>query len=655
MSSCAADRARTGGTKRSAGAMLCAMLCAFCAAAAAPETQPAGPPAVEVERAMAQLQSDDWIMQWEAMVELARLRATQAAGALAAMTESRSSPFIRGRALVALAQIDPRAALPRAVTLASDTEPLLRCAAVEALGAIGDPRAAKIVTERLSDGAIFVRCEALIALARINRADAWPTVSRVFSDKSAEPAMVAAAVRSLAFIPTDEAWTRLLEMLDHRERNLRMAAVQAIRDRRDRRAIEPLLSRLAVEKEKNVGVMAQSVLAGFEYDDLVGPLLAALSGDRPALYPVALNLLARRPTKAVADQVAGLLGVLGQRGPDCLPAALRLLSRVDASGYAKAFGAYLDHALPEVRRAAVEAVGAARGGVDHFAILRPRLVDADRGVRTAAYQALRRSTRGAPPEGIVAYLAEALASADTAVSQPAMDLLRQRLSRAEVPAALTALDRFLAAGDAETRRLAAGILENAGDERTFEAVARAQGFPVPWVICGPFLVDPSAGGKAIDAVFPPENEVDLGRAYETGENRSVAWNLVQCNRTDGLVDVHYIYQKEGEAAPRQPRVAYAAVNLIAERDCDAVLAVHARGDSAVWLARRKLAQQSDADYRINCRLMKGDNLLLLKVVSGPGNNWRFRVQLLDAQGRRLDGVGSGVPAPEHPHTRPAAQ
>jgi len=651
MMSGTADHGRFASAYGGARRFACALLCAATIAAAPPQTRPADP--LALERALAQLQNGDWIMQWEAMTELAQLRAPEAVKPLQAVVDSKAPPFVRGRALVALAHIERRAAAARAMTLAADADPVLRRAAVEALGIAADPAAAGVVRERLSDPATEVRCEALVALARIEGEGAWTAVNRFFTEKNPEPAMLAAAVRALAFIPTPEAWAKLPEMLDHRDRACRLAAVQALRDRRDARAIALLLSRLAVEKEKNVATLAQSVLAGFDYEDLKGPLLAALSGDRPALYPVALNLLARAPTRAVADQVAALLEQLSQRWPECLPPAMRLLSRVDAGAYAKQVQRYLDHPLAEVRRAAVEALGAARDGVDHFALLRARLVDSDRGVRTAAYQVLRRATRGAPPEGIVAYLAPALGSQDRAVSQLAMDFLRQRISRAEVPAALAALDRFLAAGDPETRKLAAVILESAGDETTFEAVARAQGYPVPWVVCGPFVFDPANGTRAIDAVYPPENEVDLGRTYEVAEQRPVSWNLVQCNRTDGLVDLHYVYQKEDDENSRRPRIAYAAVNLIADADKDAVLAVHARGDSAVWLARRKLGVHSESDYRINCRLNKGDNLLLIKVVSGPGNNWRFRAQILDAQGRRLDGVSSGVPASGHPHTRPA--
>ena len=613
---------------------------------AAPATRPAAD-ALRIERALAQLQGGDWIVQWEAMHDLAILQCREAIAPLNAILDSKAHPFVRSRALVALARIDGRAVYDRAAALAQDPAPEFRAAAVESLGLIGDERGRPIVLAALKDAEASVRKEALVAYARMEKAAAWPLISAQLAEKDTD--RIIAAVRPLMFIGTDEAFAKLVELLDHRDRYIRWAVIAALAESRKPSAIAPMLKRLTIETDKTTMGRISTALAAFEYADLATPLLSALDGDRPVLYPVALSLLALSPTRDVCDRVAAQLPRLEQHAPESLPAALKLLARVDADAYAKTFLPYVEHKLPEVRKAAIDGVGrTATKGVDYYALLRPRLADPDKSARAAAYQAMRRTTRGAPAGGIVEYLKAPLESEDRAIHTAALELLRERLTRLEVPAALTALDRFLAGGDQETRRLAASILEGAGDERTFDMVARAQGYPSPWMIIGPFEPNPDNGNGGGNAAFPPEQEIDLTQVYDATEERKVAWALVQSSRTDGLVDLTYIYTAEDEKRANGQRIAYGTVNLIAAADTTAHLAITARSASILWINGQKAAEESREEYQVQTPLKKGTNTLLVKVSSADPRMWYYRIQVLDKDGKRLAGVSSAVPTAPNP-------
>ena len=612
------------------------------AAHAAPATRPAND-ALRIERSLAQLQSGDWMQQWEAMHDLSVMKHAQAVGPIRAILDSSAHPFVRSRALVALARIQGPAVLDRAIQFGIDPDPVFREAAAESLGLIADSKGLAAIEMALQDQDAKVRNEALIAYARLRKAAAWPLVGRQISDKSYD--LVMPAIRASIHIGTEESWNKLLELLDSKTRDYRLATAAVLGESCNSAAIRPLLNRLAVETDKSTAARITNSLALFEYADLAEPLLAALDGNQPSLYPVALTLLAMDPTKTVCDRVAGQLPRLEQHAPASLAGALKMLTRFDADAYAKVFVPYMEHSLPEVRKAAIDGLGrTAAKGVDYYALLQPRLADADKAARAAAYQALRRTTRGAPKGGIVEYLKKPLESAEPAIHTPALELLRERLTRMEVPAALSALDRFLATGDKETRKLAASILEGAGDERTFDLVARAQGYPSPWMVVGPFEVEPPAenGNGNGESVFPPEQEINLSKIYEAGA-RKVAWALVQGNRTDGLVDLTYIYTQEDEKGPKGIRVAYGTVNLVADADTTATLAVTGRSASAIWLNGQKVADEKREEYTLQAPLKTGMNTLLVKVSSADPRMWYYRVQVLDKDGQRLAGVTSAVP------------
>ena len=383
-------------------------------------------------------------------------------------------------------------------------------------------------------------------------------------------------------------------------------------------------------------------------------MLGVVKQNNPNLVRSAVRLLQLAPSKDVCDQVAGQLNAMAGQDPLALPLAFDLLSRFDADGYKDVIIAFLHHATPDVRRSAIESISRSKAA-DHFALYQDLLVDADKTVRAGVYQAIRRATQTAPEGGIVKYLAKPLESTDREVFYPALELLRDRLSRAEITTALAALDRFIGGSDKDLREFAAKAVAGVADEQGAAQIARAQGFIAPWMVIGPFVHDPADGTNGIDTPFPPETKIDFEKSYAVGEERQVTWALFLTTRLDGAIDFTSAYQQDEAkrtlpADPKIHRIAYACVDLMADADQKINLAMAAQRSAVVWLDGQRIS--AEANGNVEVALHKGANRLLVKVAGDGTKEWSLRVQLVDKAGHRPAGVTSAIQTA--PATKPAA-
>jgi len=625
----------------------------------APATRPmpTTAPSLAVERALAQLSAGgDWIVQWEAMETLAGAKSAQAVAPLRAILGgARERPWVRARALVTLARIQGTAVLGDVKVALGDPSPELRAAAAEAIGIVGDVGAKDLLLTKLNDADPKVRQEALVAYARLLKGGAWDVVSKFPTDAKADPVMAAAATRALVHIGTDAARAKLAALLVGKDRAPKLLAIDAIKEGRDPSLLPVLLQFIATEKDKGLAALADKAFAAFDDAQLAAPMLAALAGDNPALYRSAVKALAAQPTREVCDAIAKRLDAIKAADPTALPIALAALGRFDATAYQAAIAPFVRAEQYDVRRAAVEAIARAKG-VDHFAILQDALADKEYTVRVAAYQALRRATQGTPKEGIVAYLAAPLASKERSVYFSALEFMRERLTRAEFAPAVVALDRFLGSADRDTRESAGRILAGVADEGGIEQVARAQGYVAPWTVIGPFFAEADDVAGALALPFPPEREIVFTKAYEAGEERQVTWALCQSKRTDGGLDLGYVYAQEDAPQSKALRVAYAVADLATPGDADVTIAVNAQQRYTIWLNDRKLDADPKKADTFSTRLPRGTNRLLVKVASSESKNWSLRVQVLDNTGKRIDGLTPILPQTTAPAaTRPTAK
>ncbi len=637
--------------RRFVASSLCALtLAASSFAQPAPATRPAAHydtvaprnPELLVRQSLQQLQSTDWILRWQAMEDLVALKTPAAIQPLSAIVNSpKEHPWVRSRALVAMARLGGPSVLEQALSLSADKEPELRAGAVEALGILGSDRGLQIAKDRISDPSPAVQSAALIAFARIGKGAAWDAVSAGLAGVPKD-----AAFRAIVYVPTAAARQKIQTLLEANDTNWRRQIMAAIGESRDTQFLPALLAHLAVEVDIGNRQVGESALARFDDSALAEPLLAVLAADKSALYRVALKLLARRSTKAACDVVVSSLARIEKADPPSLPLALDLLARFDGEAYRDLAAKYLKHALPEVRCGAVAALARSRTA-DQFTLLRDALVDPDQCVRAAAFQSLRRNTRGAPKGGIIAYLAQPLASKDLQLVRETMGLLRDRLTRAELPQAMAALDPLLTGTDAELQQYAAHVLAAVADDEALTRLALARGFLTPWLVIGPFNFEAAdAKASAMSAVYPPEKEFDLDAKYDPGRADRVNWAMCRSHADDASVDLAYVYGGRRRLLRSGQYVAYALVDVVAPNAQPVTLRVQVKGDWCLWLNGVKLPAEGakSGPGNITSQLAKGNNRLLLKLAAGDGREWSYRVQLLDKDNHPINGLKTTVPA-----------
>lgn len=464
--------------------------------------QAASPSEAQLQRALSDLRSGDWILQWQAMELLGQWKTLQAAVPIRELlTRETDRPFLRGEAIKALARIEGRALADQVLRHADDRAWEVRAAAVEALGLLGSGQ--KVVEAKLKDPVPAVRYRAIVALAMLDKAQAERTVVYYLKDK--DPAMVRSATASLVHVATREATSKLVEQLSHADKDVRLAAAEAIARVRPVQAIAPLVARMAGDEDAGVRQAAQRTLQAYEPSQRVDPLLAVLKGGDAKLYPPAIRILADNPTPEIAREISWMLRLKRQQYEGVLADAMDLLARSNAGEYAAIFEQALGSPEAVVRRKAVECL-ALCDKCDRWGLLRPLLADADSNVRKAAYQTLRDKTQGEPPGGIAGYLAPALASGDAWTYRAAIAFLGERISPPNAVSAVKALDRFFAMEDGNMRRLAAEALAGAADEEASRLAAARQGFLVDWAVIGSFAG--LADANALDRIYPPDRNAD---------------------------------------------------------------------------------------------------------------------------------------------------
>jgi putative heme-binding domain-containing protein len=148
------------------------------------------------------------------------------------------------------------------------------------------------------------------------------------------------------------------------------------------------------------------------------------------------------------------------------------------------------------------------------------------------------------------------------------------------------------------------------------APAGAGARPVPvrdWMLAGPF---PNAEEKGFDAVYPPEEGVDLSREYR-GRDGAVKWRRVRASR-EGVLDL------ARELDNANASVTYLFAVIQAPREVDAEILLGSDDGVKVWVngklvlsnhVHRPLEPEAD---QAHARLREGRNEVLVKVENGDG-------------------------------------
>ena len=484
------------------------------------------PEQVTVEQALERLESGDWILQWQAMKYLSRRKTEEAAPVLEQILTGKRHDWLKGRALVALADIRGERALKYVQLLSGSKSGVIRAAAVEAMGLIGSDKSGVAVQQALNDPDKEVRRQAIVALAMIRKAKAWGDVVKFLSDP--DPNTIRYGVRALSHIGTSAANQKLVEMLSHGFIEVRLEAAGALRSVQDAKAVRALVEKLAIEDNQLIRETCRKTLLSMDEKVLAEPLVKFLRSGDTRVYSSALEILSHKATRSAADAVAGLIKAPRARYTPIVASALKLLARKEASPYQALFVQYLKHEQSEIRQEAVQGLAKCEGA-DLFALLKERLEDKKASVRSAAFRAIREHKVKAPPEGIVRYLSPLLEKEDKDLNAAALGILGDRISPEEFVEGLTLLSRFLKGEDSDVRQQVARTLGKVGDDDGKRMVASAQGLLTNWMLMGSFPNDEDNTG--FTTPYPPELNIDFKAKYPShkGVSHGAAFHVSEAS------------------------------------------------------------------------------------------------------------------------------
>ena len=607
--------------------------------------QPRDPPAAL--RMMQQLQEEDWILRAEALHYLGAHRVASAAEAVGDVLHDESAtPWLRGRSLLALAQIDPWSAAGDVEKFSRTGDQALRCAAAEAFEILTDDFDEAALTRMIDDESSAVRYRALASHAKRNGEAAWAKVEPATRSLAGED--VQFGCRALAFVGSDVALKRLAEVAANDRP--KMPVIRGVLDIYDA-ALLPVKLKLLVQLQPDTDefAMALTSLAKHDQGELVSAMQTALSaGDQQATRAMAITTTRLAVGPEIGDSLRKSLANVDN--PETIKSALAALGPkvMQPDRHQELFTGYLDHQDVEIRALAIRCLAHCQQ-VNLFTVLEDRLKDPEPLVVHASLGVLLRAPIDTAPHGkLVAYLRPAFDSSDPATRDLAYEVLGHAGTEEDFQPALAALGDLLRGGDDARRAAAATALGKIAPPGGIEQLVRKQGYVSNWRIVGTFLNDRQNNG--FHKTFPPDEKIDFTAKYKAkyvwelaGEGgnkgeieREIEWTEASVDETDGRLIIPPLMPP-----PATLSVAFAVADFRSSEDREALL--HVDGDDAfrVLLNGEQVAEQA-AEYRhrhpcvasqqgIKIQLRQGKNRFIVKTTN-IDFQWWVRLRLTDEAG-----------------------
>lgn len=623
-----------------------------CATGLFAQSNPSPPRAPAAGRMLRQLQQTDWILRAGALQYLAKHQVKAASEPIRKiLADTTTPPWLRGRALVAIARVDGPAALDQVLRFAKHVDPALRGAAADAMQQLDAKQIKPSLGLLLKDSVPEVRYRALASHAKHHGAKAWPLVDSM--TQSLDAGVHEWGIRALAFVGDDAALARLTTAAKSDERITKtLRGIQGVSNPKLIGLLLQILTGLdPADKRFAAGLTA---LQQFNRADVLNTLKSELqSGDVGTIRTVALITTLLMPAPELGDPLRRAASDLDDR--KTIKTVLVALGPgpMKPDRHRDLFVKYLDHDDAEIRALAIRCLAHCRN-VNFYEKLRPSVADVSPAVIQAALGALRRAPVVDAPKGqLVAYLKSPLASADGDVRTMAYDLLAHAGTAADFQPAVTLLGDRLRSTDETVRSEAAAALGGFAPADQIESVVTAQGYVARWMILGTFLNDKDNAGFA--TVYPPEKGIDFAAKYPAkyiwalGRNRGkkggeleriIRWGKATVDQTNGQLVIPPLVPPPAALA-----VAYAVADFRVDADRQVLLTVDGDDAFRVMLNGKKVAEQV-AEYQggqpsvaeqkdIEITLKAGLNRFLVKTTNIDGA-WWVRLRLTDSEGRPVE-------------------
>ena len=604
-----------------------------------------------------QLESgEDWILRAEALHFLATHRVTEAMEAIRGiLDDSEDNPWLRGRALVAMAEIDGKIEDPSPFVSHEHAE--LRAAAAELLERFPSSASPVLGGPLLTDSDPRVRSRALAAHARQHAPDAWAMIDP--ATRSPRPDELEFLARALVHLGEDSALARLrgLVTAETNRPHLRKI-VRGVGDMEHPFVIS-LLVEMAVMTDCEDGLFG-TIISALQIQDgkqLVTVLRSALkSEDTRWIRSVAkiMTVLVRDPE--LGDFLRRALA--GIKDVDTVKAGLVALGSkpMKPDRYHALFTTFLDHEDVDVRTLAIRCLAHCES-TNLFDQFRERMDDEEPVVVQAALEALLRAPVATAPRGqLVDYLQAPLLGQNEGARDMAYRLLGQVGGQTDFQPAMAMLGHLLRGNDDTLREAAAEALGKIAPLDSVGDVVRAQGYMAKWRVLGTFLNDEKHSG--FDEELPPESggEIDFETSYQAKYvwlldgrrlnndqerlEREIIWAEASLDQTNGKLVM---------SAQLPPPGSYAVGFAVADFEADAGREVFVTidGDDAfrVWLNGEKIAdkvaaylsrQPSVAEQAATAVTLRGGANRLLVKSANIDHDWWVRVRFTDKTGKPIE-------------------
>ena len=576
----------------------------------------------------------DWILKAEAIQYCGQNKVLKAIPVLKSILENKKSqPWIRGRALMSLARIQPDNLPDLTKTYAKDSSHEVRAVVAELCAGLPIKIALPIINSYLLDRQIVI-FNALASLAHHEGETTWKIAKPKFAKVPSN--CIEPAARCLGRLGNTEAIKRLLELAN--EGHSKDALIRGLKGLKTPSLPSFFIELMALTKSPLSIADAWQELQNFKNMDVINACQKILASGSEQKIQIIANLMISN-LKEVELAQSLKLALQKTKNTNTIKIGLASLSCINADLFKEFFITYLNHAKAELRLVAIRCL-AECSEINLYETLEKSLNDPDSKVRVAALVSLTKpNSEHSPKNGVLKYYTACLLSKDTATRKAAIAAVVPYINMDNGDKALELMQKIQNLyGILETEPLMRVTFRMIPEDKSAQ-ILKSYGYVTNWHVIGEFPLGwgaPVEKGAKIPTVFPPEKKVDLKETlvvkYNNNSDTRFGKNIVEekitwLDATVGNSDGVLFLYKAGRAqlqTPHKNGTSYAYTEIFISEDKEVqfeMLTNHKAGDQ-VWVngtsIKRKITLNKKEGIHIKkaqIKLKSGKNTFLVKVWS----------------------------------------